>query len=104
MSIFSPLNWVTREVAGFLAKITPPCCDVAQMMSEAMDRRLPLRKRLAIRLHRLICVLCDRYHRQLHFMHDASKEFTSHLDDASTEALPTDTKNRIREEMRRDHK
>ena len=104
MSIFSPLNWVTRKVARFLAKITPPCSDVAQMMSEAMDRRLPLRKRLAIRMHRLICVLCDRYHRQLHFMHGASQEFASHLDEASTEALPTDTKNRIKEAMRRDHK
>ena len=73
------------------------------MMSEAMDRRLPLRQRLAIRLHRLICVLCDRYYRQLHLIHDAC-EFHLHLDDKSTEALSTDAKDRIKQAMAREHK
>jgi hypothetical protein len=72
------------------------------MMSEAMDRRLPLRKRLAIRFHRLICIWCDRYYRHLHVIHDASIDFQSHLEDVSTEVLSVKAKERIKQAMQRE--
>jgi hypothetical protein len=83
----------------FLEKITPSCKDVTRMMSEAMDRQLPLRKRLAVYLHRLTCVWCDRYYRQLHLMRDRSKKFHLHLDDVSNEELTPDAKVKIKRAM-----
>jgi hypothetical protein len=41
------------------------CKDVTQLLSESMDRSLPLGKRIGVRLHLLICKLCARYERQL---------------------------------------
>jgi hypothetical protein len=41
------------------------CKDVTQLLSEAMDRSLPLGKRIGVRLHLLICKFCARYERQL---------------------------------------
>jgi len=41
------------------------CKDVTQLLSESMDRSLPLGKRIGVRLHLLICKFCARYERQL---------------------------------------
>ena len=41
------------------------CKDVTRLISESMDRSLPLRKRIGVRLHLLICKFCARYERQL---------------------------------------
>jgi hypothetical protein len=41
------------------------CKDVTQLLSEAMDRSLPLGKRIGVRFHLLICKFCVRYERQL---------------------------------------
>ena len=41
------------------------CKDVTRLISESMDRSLPLGKRIGVRLHILICKFCARYERQL---------------------------------------
>jgi len=41
------------------------CKDVTQLISESMDRSLPLRKRIGVQVHLLICKFCARYERQL---------------------------------------
>ena len=41
------------------------CKDVTRLISESMDRSLPLRKRIGVRFHLLICQFCARYERQL---------------------------------------
>ena len=40
------------------------CKDVTRLLSESMDRSLPLGKRIGVRLHLLICKFCARYERQ----------------------------------------
>jgi hypothetical protein len=88
-------------MSRLLALITPPCRDITRMMSDAMDRRLPLRKRLAIRFHRLICIWCDRYYRHLQVIHNASPDFPLHLDDVSTEELSVEAKDKIKQAVQR---
>ena len=41
------------------------CKDVTRLISESMDRSLPLGKRIGVRFHLLICKFCERYERQL---------------------------------------
>ena len=41
------------------------CKDVTQLISESMDRSLPLGKRIGVRIHLLMCRFCGRYERQL---------------------------------------
>ncbi len=50
-------NWLIRN--------TPPCREVIQILSDAMDRPIPLRRRIAMRLHFLICRWCERYQKQI---------------------------------------
>jgi len=41
------------------------CKDVTRLISDSMDRSLPLGKRIGVRLHLMICRFCARYERQL---------------------------------------
>ena len=82
---------------------TPRCHDITLLISESMERPLPLRTRLAMRIHYLACVWCERYNDQLgflrkalhqsckdgseHFRGEMSEEFKSHLKDSLKEEL-----------------
>ncbi|MGH7233480.1 MAG: zf-HC2 domain-containing protein [Nitrospiraceae bacterium] len=48
-------------ITTFLAYITPTCQDAARLLSESMDRALPVRMRLALAAHLLICRGCLAY-------------------------------------------
>lgn len=49
----------------WLARRLPTCKELAPWMSEALETPLPLRRRVILKLHFLICVWCRRYNRQL---------------------------------------
>ena len=41
------------------------CKEISRLASEALDRKLPLRQRLGLRLHVAMCRFCSEYRRQL---------------------------------------
>jgi hypothetical protein len=51
------------------------CKEASQLMSAAMDRRLSLGERLALRLHLLICLGCRRFQSQMDFLREACRRF-----------------------------
>jgi len=53
------------------------CRDVTRLISESMDRSLPLRKRIGVRVHFLICRFCARYERQLLQIREMARHLAS---------------------------
>ncbi|MCX2861796.1 zf-HC2 domain-containing protein [Paucibacter sp. PLA-PC-4] len=51
------------------------CRQVTHLVLQAEDRALPLRDRLAVRLHMLMCKACPRFADQLALMRSASKRW-----------------------------
>lgn len=49
------------------------CRNVSRMLSDGLDRELPLAARVRLRLHLLICAGCTRLARQLRFLRAASR-------------------------------
>ena len=49
-------------------KWMPTCRETTALASRAMDERLPLSSRMALRLHLAICENCARFNRQLQEM------------------------------------
>lgn len=45
--------------------IMPTCQEMTRLLSDAMDRSLPFHLRMRMRVHLLICTLCQQYQRQL---------------------------------------
>lgn len=51
-----------------MARVMPSCKDISGLISQSLDHRLPLQKRLSIRLHVGMCGFCRRYEEQLHLL------------------------------------
>lgn len=69
--MIEPTNWWKTKVVMFVATHTPKCHDITRLISESMDHPLPLRTRISMRLHYLICVWCQRYRDQLALLRKA---------------------------------
>ncbi len=76
-------------LANFLARNTPPCSAVIQMFSESLDHALPLRKRMLLRLHFLMCKYCERYRQQLLFIREAVRQHPEKLEGQDAPPTPT---------------
>jgi len=76
------------------------CKEIAYLASESLDRRLPLKKRVAMRLHLVMCKLCSRYVSQIRFVHRAVRglaEDSTPLGDGPT--LSSGARERIRRKL-----
>ena len=50
------------------------CKEVTRLVSQGMDRRLPLGRRLALRVHFAICDGCTNFRKQMQFLRQALQE------------------------------
>jgi hypothetical protein len=77
------------------------CLESARLISERRDRSLPLRKRVALRIHLLICALCRTYEKQIAAVCGVSRragiEASSH-----SPSLPPHRKQSIQDALKRD--
>ncbi|UCE19647.1 MAG: zf-HC2 domain-containing protein [Gemmatimonadota bacterium] len=75
------------------------CEQVAQLISESLDRKLPLRKRLAVRTHYLFCKACPQFEKQVRFMRDALRQFQDRVESVES-FFATPLSSEIRERMK----
>ncbi|MGA9165276.1 MAG: zf-HC2 domain-containing protein [Thiobacillus sp.] len=74
------------------------CRDATELASRAMDERLPLSNRMALRFHLAICENCARFNRQLQEMRRLFRSVTVADDDAP--GLAPAARQRIANELR----
>ncbi|MGH8689825.1 MAG: zf-HC2 domain-containing protein [Burkholderiales bacterium] len=53
------------------------CKEVARLVSQGMDRRLPFGRRVALRVHFAICEGCTNFGKQMAFLRKAARELGS---------------------------
>lgn len=75
------------------------CRDATGLASRAMDERLPLSNRMALRLHLAICDNCARFSRQLQEMRRLFRAEPAAGDDAA--GLPSEARQRIASELQK---
>ncbi len=51
------------------------CKQASRLLSEGLDRDLPLTQRAALRLHLSICTACSRVNRQFDFLRKAMSRY-----------------------------
>ncbi|OGL46653.1 MAG: hypothetical protein A2161_01940 [Candidatus Schekmanbacteria bacterium RBG_13_48_7] len=56
------------------------CKEVAQLVSDSFENKLPLFQRIGMWIHYLMCRQCLEYHRQIHFLRKIYQLYTSELD------------------------
>ena len=76
------------------------CKKVSALISESMDSKLPLYKRMGIQFHLMMCALCRRYQEQLLLIRSVFQE-RDEQDESSCAVLPADARKRIEKEITR---
>lgn len=56
------------------------CNDVSKLVSESLERKLPLRKRIAMGIHHGMCRFCFGFARQIQLLHHAAREHPDRLE------------------------
>ncbi len=98
-SVLARRNWWQTMLVKFIGKHTPKCREMVRILSRSIDEPMPLTMRIKKRLHFLICCWCQRYERQLRYIHKTAGRFPEHADEASNVPFPPDAKERIRQRL-----
>ena len=75
------------------------CREISKLVSESMDRELPLRQRLQVRMHLMMCRLCWGFARQTRLLRRVARENSERLgpDEGAPEAkLSKEARERIK--------
>lgn len=78
------------------------CKEATQLVSESLDKELPLYKRLALQAHFRICVFCERYGRQLLFLRETFQEYSRKVGDeeSPSHSLSPESRERLKRKLR----
>ena len=78
------------------------CKEVSKLACEGLDRRLPLPKRIGVRMHLMMCLACSRFVKQVKFLRRAGRIFQSKAARlTSLPGLSQSAKIRIQESLRK---
>lgn len=72
------------------------CEEAARLISESLDRRLPLGRRISLRIHLLMCKLCPRFLRQMLLLKKASDHYKKEIEEDSSYSLSINARERIK--------
>lgn len=76
------------------------CKEVTRMVSESLDRKLPLYQRIGVRIHLLMCKFCSRFKKQLLFLRETIRLHVERGKDTELSTkLPPEACERIRKSI-----
>ena len=74
---------------------TPNCAEMSRLSSRSLEHPQSLKLRGQMWLHFLICTWCQRYFRQLNFLHEAASRFEEHFAALPDHGLSAEARRRI---------
>ena len=98
-SVLARRNWWQTKLVIFIGKHTPKCRDMVRILSQSMDKPMPLSMRIKKRIHYLICCWCQRYEEQLLYMRKTALRFAEHADEASDVPFSIEMRERIKRKL-----
>lgn len=76
------------------------CKEASRLVSESLDHKLPLRQRVALRIHLLMCKFCTQYRKQLLMLRDLAQH-SFYLEDMEPQVtLPKEARERIQHSLK----
>jgi hypothetical protein len=88
-------SWLNKIKSGWTA-ISPNCRDAVRAQSELLDHPLPPVKRAGLWLHLLVCIWCRRYGKQIHLLHEQTREHAEAVAAAAPQTLSAEARERIK--------
>ena len=98
-SLLKRRSWPETQLVKFIGRHTPKCPEVVRILSQGMDKKLPLRTRLLLDVHYLICRWCQRYSEHLRYLRKFSRRFSEEISNLEVSTMPPDAKDRIKRQL-----
>jgi hypothetical protein len=77
------------------------CKEVSHLVSQSLDRKLPLWQRIQVRLHLLMCRFCSRFRKQVLFLKDAAHHYLLAVEADTAEVARPGLSPEARDRMKR---
>ena len=72
------------------------CEEASRLISESLDRKHPMGRRIALRIHLLMCKLCPRFLQQMLFLKEASDHYKEEIEEDSSYSLSINAREKIK--------
>ena len=96
--VIEKIKWA---IIFWLARRLPDCKTVTPKLGESLDRKLPLKTRLVLKLHMFTCGPCARYLKQIKYLKDAMHAHDKQLkNEDSSQKLRDEAKASTKEKLR----
>ena len=90
----------TARCIRWIWPLMPNCGEMSRLASRSFEQRFSLITRLKMRLHYLVCVWCQRYQKQLSFLHKAIHDHPEKLSDTTPARLSPEARERLKRKLR----
>ena len=94
------LTTLVRSLAARLGALSPNCREASRLQSDALDRPLSRFQRLGLRIHLVLCRWCRRYGKQIRLVRQAVRDQPEGMNEASTQTLAPQVRERIKRILR----
>ncbi len=74
------------------------CKDISKLISESLEKDLPLRTRMAVKFHLMMCSMCRIYYKQTHVLREAVREY-GRKHEAPIKKIPADAAEKIKQAL-----
>ncbi len=89
-----------KRVVAALSTLSPNCREASRLQSEALDHSLSRGQRVGLRLHLLLCHWCRRYGNQIRFLRQAVHQHPDEANDATSQGLSPEARERLKQSLR----
>lgn len=96
-TLFGKIKWA---LIRWLARRLPDCKVMVKTLGETLDRNLSLKEKVIAKLHLFTCEACERYLKQVKFLHDAAHAHGERTDEFSRMRLSDPGKQGLKEILR----
>lgn len=98
-SLLKRRSWPETQLVKFVGRHTPKCPEVVRILSRGMDEKLPLKTRLFLHLHFLICRWCQRYSEHLRYLRKFSRRLPEEISTLDGFIMPPNAQDRIKRKL-----
>ena len=96
----SLINSIKTRFVVWVWNHTPTCTEMSRLASRSLDEPLTVGTHLKMRWHFVICAWCQRYFKQIHFLHAAAPQLGQLVAESTVNRMSGDAKLRITHSLR----
>ncbi|MFC1749803.1 zf-HC2 domain-containing protein [Pseudomonadota bacterium] len=76
------------------------CKQATELASKSLDMKLPLRQKISLKLHLMMCSLCRAYEKQLKLIKRISPKMDAYIENQTQHSLSSTAKKRIKDKLK----